>query len=168
MEMERKEMAASIGLLILRLGIGGYLITHGWGKLQMLLAGSADKFGDPIGLGSMVSLALVTMSEFICALLIMLGLGTRLAAFPVVISMAVAAFVVHAKDPWTMEAAANAFFSGASKTWFSKEPALLYLIPFLSLAFTGGGMFSLDGLIAIRRNQQRAEEKYGYSANCTR
>jgi putative oxidoreductase len=161
METERKEMAASIGLLILRLGIGGYLITHGWGKLQMLLAGGADKFGDPIGLGSTVSLALVTMSEFICALLIMLGLGTRLAVFPVVISMAVAAFVVHAKDPWTMEAAANAFFSGASKTWFSKEPALLYLIPFLSLAFTGGGKLSLNGLIAIRRNQQRAEEKYG-------
>ena len=161
METERKEMAASIGLLILRLGIGGYLITHGWGKLQMLLAGGADKFGDPIGLGSTVSLALVTMSEFICALLIMLGLGTRLAAFPVVISMAVAAFVVHAKDPWTMEAAANAFFSGASKTWFSKEPALLYLIPFLSLAFTGGGKLSLDGLIAIRRNQQRAGEKNG-------
>ena len=161
METERKEMAASIGLLILRLGIGGYLITHGWGKLQMLLAGGADKFGDPIGLGSTVSLALVTMSEFICALLIMLGLGTHLAVFPVVISMAVAAFVVHAKDPWTMEAAANAFFSGTSKTWFSKEPALLYLIPFLSLAFTGGGKLSLDGLIAIRRNQQRAEEKYG-------
>lgn len=152
METERKEMAASIGLLILRLGIGGYLITHGWGKLQMLLAGGADKFGDPIGLGSTVSLALVTMSEFICALLIMLGLGTRLAAFPVVISMAVAAFVVHAKDPWTMEAAANAFFSGTSKIWFSKEPALLYLIPFLSLAFTGGGKLSLDGLIAMRRN----------------
>src|SRR5512147_327259 len=100
METERKEMFASIGLLILRLGIGGYLITHGWGKLQMLLAGGADKFGDPIGLGSTVSLALVTLSEFICALLIMLGLGTRLATFPVVISMAVAAFVVHAKDPW--------------------------------------------------------------------
>ncbi len=154
METERKEMPASIGLLILRLGIGGYLITHGWGKLQMLLAGGADKFGDPIGLGSTLSLALVTTSEFLCALLIILGLGTRLAAFPVVISMSVAAFVIHAKDPWTMEAAANAFFSGASKTWFSKEPALLYLIPFLSLVFTGGGKLSLDGLIAMRRNRR--------------
>lgn len=158
METQRKEMAASIGLLILRIGIGGYLITHGWGKLQMLLAGGADKFGDPIGLGSTLSLALVTTSEFICALLIILGLGTRIAAVPVVISMSVAAFVVHAKDPWTMEAAANAFFSGASKTWFSKEPALLYLIPFLSLVFTGGGRLSLDGLIAMRRNQHQAAE----------
>lgn len=159
METQRKEMAASIGLLILRIGIGGYLITHGWGKLQMLLAGGADKFGDPIGLGNTLSLALVTTSEFFCALLVIFGLGTRLAAVPVVISMFVAAFVVHAKDPWTMETAANAFFSGASKTWFSKEPALLFLIPFLSLVFTGGGRFSLDGLIAMRKNQQQAAEK---------
>ena len=162
MEAERKEMSASIGLLILRLGIGGYLITHGWGKLQMLLAGGAEKFGDPIGLGSTLSLALVTASEFLCALLILLGLATRLAAVPVVISMFVAAFVIHARDPWTMEAAASAFFSGASKTWFSKEPALLYLIPFLSLVFTGGGKLSLDGLIATGRNQRRADEQRGF------
>lgn len=157
MEAERKEMPASIGLLILRLGIGGYLITHGWGKLQMLLTG-ADKFGDPIGLGNTLSLALVTTSEFLCALLTILGLATRLAALPVVISMSVAAFVVHARDPWTMEVAAKAFFSGASKTWFSKEPALLYLIPVLSLVFTGGGKLSLDGLIAMRRNQRHATQ----------
>jgi len=162
MEAERKEMTASIGLLILRLGIGGYLITHGWGKVQMLLAGGAETFGDPIGLGSTLSLALVTTSEFLCALLIVLGLATRLAAVPVVITMAVAAFVIHAGDPWTMEAAANAFFSGASKTWFSKEPALLYLIPFLSLVFTGGGKISLDGLIAVRRNQRLATGQRGF------
>ncbi|MHB8782714.1 MAG: DoxX family protein [Desulfobacteria bacterium] len=159
MEAERKETSASIGLLILRIGTGGYLITHGWGKLQMLLAGDAEKFGDPVGLGSTLSLALVTTSEFLCAVLIIIGLATRLAAVPVVISMAVAAFVIHARDPWTMEAAAKAFFGGASKTWFSKEPALLYLIPFLSLVFTGGGKLSLDRLIAIRRNRHQATEQ---------
>jgi putative oxidoreductase len=162
MEAERKEMSVSIGLLILRLGIGGYLITHGWGKLQMLIAGGAEKFGDPIGLGSTLSLALVTTSEFLCALLVIIGLATRLAAVPVVISMSVAAFVIHAGDPWTMGAAASAFFGGASKTWFSKEPALLYLIPFLSLVFTGGGKFSLDGLIASRRNQYHVTEQRGF------
>ena len=159
METQRKEMAASVGLLILRLGTGGYLLTHGWGKLQMLLGGDAVKFGDPIGLGSTLSLALVTTSEFACALLIMLGAGTRFSAIPVVISMSVAAFVVHARDPWTMEAAANAFFSGASKTLFSKEPALLYLVPFLSLVFTGGGRLSIDGWIAARRKRHTAEAR---------
>ncbi len=155
METARKETAASIGTLVLRLGIGGFLVTHGWGKLQMLLAGAADKFGDPIGLGNTLSLWLVTFSEFFCASLVILGLATRLAAVPVVISMSVAAFVIHARDPWTMDAAAKAFFSGASKTWFAKEPALLYLIPLLSLVFTGGGKFSLDGLIARSWSRRR-------------
>src|SRR5574341_1278618 len=159
METARKEWVGSIGLLFLRVGIGGYLITHGWGKVQMLISGGEDKFGDPIGIGSTLSLALVTTSEFLCALLIILGLATRLAAIPVVISMSVAAFVVHAADPWTMETAAKAFFGGVSKTWFSKEPAILYLVPFLTLVFTGGGKLSLDALIAAIRNSGQAREK---------
>ncbi len=156
METERREAAASVGLLVLRIGVGGFLATHGWGKLQMLLSGGAAQFGDPIGLGPTLSLALVTVSEFACAVLLIAGLATRLAAIPPVISMSVAAFVVHAANPWTMEAAARAFFAGTSKDWFSKEPALLYLIPVLSLAFAGGGKFSLDALIAARWNRRRA------------
>ncbi len=122
----------------------------------MLLSGGAEQFGDPIGLGPTPSLALVTLSEFVCAVLIVAGLATRLAAIPPVVSMSVAAFVVHAANPWTMETAARAFFSGASKSWLSKEPALLYLIPVLALLFTGGGRFSLDALIASRRSRRRA------------
>ncbi len=155
MSAERRETATSVGLLILRVGVGGFLATHGWGKLQMLLSGGAAQFGDPVGLGPTLSLALVTLSEFVCALLLVAGLATRLAAVPPVTSMSVAAFVVHAANPWTMETAARAFFAGASKDWFSKEPALLYLIPVLSLAFTGGGKFSLDALIAARWNRRR-------------
>jgi putative oxidoreductase len=146
-------MSTSIGLLILRLGIGGYLCSHGVGKLRMLLAGDFAMFGDPIGIGAVPSLILVTMAEFLCALLLMVGLGTRFAAVPPVISMGVAAFVAHAKDPWSSETAAMAFFSGASKTWFSKEPALMYLVVALALAFTGAGALSLDGWIAQRRTQ---------------
>lgn len=146
MDMQRKDLAQSIGLLILRLGIGGYLVTHGWGKLQMLLAGSFDKFGDPVGLGNGLSLALVTMAEFFCASAVLLGLVTRLAAAAIVVSMAVAAFVAHAGDPWTMEQGYRLFMAGAAKSWASKEPALLYLIPFLTLMFTGAGRLSIDGL----------------------
>jgi len=141
----------SMGLLILRLGIGGFLLSHGVGKLRMLMAGNFEQLGNPIGIGNVPSLVLVTFAEFLCALLVILGLGTRFAAMPVVISMAVAAFVAHAKDPLSSETAAMAFFAGTSKTWFSKEPALMYLICFLALAFTGAGKFSVDGWIARRR-----------------
>src|SRR5512134_322701 len=128
METQRGELASTIGLLILRLGIGGYLLTHGVGKLQMMLAGGFGKFGDPIGLGSAPSLVLVTAAEFFCALAVMLGLATRLAAAVIVVSMSVAAFVAHGGDPWTMEQGYKLFMAGASKSWASKEPALLYLI----------------------------------------
>jgi len=47
----------------------------------------------------------------------------------------VAAVAVNGADPWMM---------GAGR---SKEPALLYLVPFLALVFTGPGRFSIDALI---------------------
>jgi putative oxidoreductase len=143
MDARRQDLTTSIGLLILRVGAGGYMATHGWGKVQMLLAGEAEKMGDPIGIGSWPSLALVALAEFVCALLVVVGLGTRLAAIPPVIAMAVAAFVTHGKDPWTM--------SGPGP---SKEPALMFLVPFLALVFTGAGRFSLDEMIWRRRKQQ--------------
>ncbi len=123
-----------IGLLVLRLGVGAFmLVAHGWGKL----AGFGDlagRFPDPIGLGSTFSLALAIFAEVLCALLVILGLGTRFAAVPLLATMLVAAFVVHADDPWS-----------------KKEFALLYAIPFLTLIFTGGGRFALDSLIRWKK-----------------
>lgn len=148
------EPGLSIGLLVLRVGTGGYLLTHGWGKLGMLLDGQFAAMGDPIGLGSHASLVLVTLSEFLCALLVIVGLATRLAAAIVVVSMAVAAFVVHGGEPWTMESAAILFMEGKAESWASKEPALLYLIPSLALVFTGAGRTSIDRWIGSRRRSQ--------------
>lgn len=146
----QSDAATSIGLLILRLGFGGYMLSHGMGKLRMLIAGDFEKFGDPIGVGSTASLILVTVAEFLCPLLVMAGLFTRYAAVPVVIAMGVAAFIVHGGDPWSMGTAARAFLAGDSQSWSSKEPALLFLIPFLALIFSGAGSLSLDGWLRRR------------------
>jgi putative oxidoreductase len=91
MEAKRQDFTNSIGLLILRLGIGGFMATHGWGKLEMLING--DAFADPIGLGSGLSLFLTVCAEFIAALLVVIGLGTRVAAALPVFAMFVAAVV---------------------------------------------------------------------------
>lgn len=136
MYARHQDLTTSLGLLLLRLGLGGFMLSHGWGKLQMLLAGDFDNFGDPLGMGKPVSLVLAVGAEVGCSLLVMLGLLTRLAAIPVVITMAVAALIVHANDPLTMTGPGS-----------SKEPALLFLIPFLALVCTGAGKFSLDALI---------------------
>lgn len=122
-------MWTSLGLLVLRVGFGGMLLAgHGWEKLTHF-SEIARHFPDPLGLGSSAfSLALVTFAEFFCALAVVLGAMTRIAAVPVVITMAVAAFVVHAADPWA-----------------KVEFALLYGVPFLALVCTGAGQFSVDG-----------------------
>jgi putative oxidoreductase len=151
MEPRRQDLANSIGLLVLRLGLGGYLVTHGWGKLQMLLAGNFAQFGDPIGLGATPSLVLVMFAEFVCALLVVIGLATRFAAVPVVIAMGVAAFVAHGSDPWTMEQGARLFMEGKAQFWGSKQPALMFLFAFLALIFTGAGRLSVDGLLRSRQ-----------------
>lgn len=137
MQASRHDLTTSIGLLILRLGFGGYMLTHGWGKLQMLFRGQFDEFPDPLGIGSGLSLTLAVLGEVLFPVLVILGLLTRLSAAPVVITMAVAAFVIHASDPW----------SGGSP---SKELALLYLIAFLTLIFTGAGRYSLDAVVSPR------------------
>lgn len=156
MESARNDLAGSVGLLILRLGIGGYMLTHGLGKLQMVIAGDFGKFGDPIGLGSGVSLVLVTVAEFLCSMLVIFGCATRIAAGLIVFAMAVAAFVAHGGDPWTMGEGARLFLSGGAKSWASKEPALLYLVPFLGLVFTGAGKISIDARVWPRWQARRA------------
>lgn len=151
MEARNQDLTTSIGLLILRVGIGGFLATHGWGKLQMVVRGQFDQFADPIGIGMAASLVLVMIAEFFCSLLVVIGLGTRYAAIPPVIAMAVAALIAHAADPLTMSRAAELFYSGQSQSWSSKEPALMFLFAFLALCFTGGGRYSIDALIRRRR-----------------
>lgn len=118
---------SSIGLLVLRLFTGGFMLfAHGWGKLASF-SEKSGQFPDPIGVGSAPSLALAVFAEVFCAAAIMLGLFTRAAAIPLLITMVVAAFMIHGDDPFQ-----------------KKEFALLYAIPFLTLILTGAGSYSID------------------------
>ena len=116
-----------LGVLILRVGMSGLMLTHGVPKLQKLVAGGEIQFPDPIGVGPTASLALAVFGEVVAPAFIILGLFTRLAAIPAAATMAVAAFVVHWSDP----------FGG-------KELALVYLVGFTVLLFTGAGHYSLE------------------------
>lgn len=122
--------ATSIGLLLIRLGIGGMMIFyHGWSKLINYKDLSKD-FSDPLGMGSGNSLIAAIVTEVLCSALIVLGLMTRWVAFGIVFTMGVAAFVVH---------------SGAID---KIELALIYLITTLALMFTGAGKFSIDASLS--------------------
>ncbi|NER11371.1 DoxX family protein [Muriicola jejuensis] len=122
----KNNMQANIGLALLRISASAMMLTHGYPKFQKLLSGDFE-FGDPIGLGPTPSLFLAIIGEFICPILVLIGFKTRWAAIPTVITMAVAAFVVHASDPFG-----------------TKEKAMLYLAMFLVIVLVGPGKYSVD------------------------
>ncbi|MGL5233588.1 MAG: DoxX family protein, partial [Empedobacter falsenii] len=115
--------------LLIRLAAGGFMFTHGFGKLQKLVNGNFE-FGDPIGLGSEISLGLTVFAEILCAFLVLVGLFTRLAVIPLIITMLVAVFIVHADHDFG-----------------KKELGLFYLINYLVIFLSGAGKYSLDKLI---------------------
>ncbi|HLF34298.1 MAG TPA: DoxX family protein [Cyclobacteriaceae bacterium] len=117
-------------LLLLRIGSGSFLLTHGIPKFKKLMAGGEIKFSDPIGLGPEVSLILAVFTEVVCTSMIILGLGTRIAAFIGIGFMSIISFIVHGPDPFGR-----------------KELPLMYLMIFLVLLIFGGGKYSIDHLL---------------------
>lgn len=89
----------SFSLLFLRITVGLLMLTHGYGKLMMLVAEGPVQFADPIGMGVTASLILVVFAEFFCSIFLILGLGTRFSVIPLLVTMLVAAFIIHANDP---------------------------------------------------------------------
>lgn len=128
------------GLLILRVCAGAFMLTHGLPKL-LYYGDLSQTFGDPVGLGSQLSLTLIVFAEFFCSILLILGAFTRLAAIPLIIGMIVAAFFAH--QPFAFD---------------TSEKALLYLIVFVSLLFMGGGRFSIDGLIRAQIFEKQSDK----------
>lgn len=116
----------NFGLLVLRVGVSALMLTHGLPKLLKLISGDFS-FSDPLGLGATVTLILAVIAEALCPVLIIFGVRTRLTAIPPAITMAVAAFIVHAGDSFA-----------------TKEKALLFLVAFVTITLLGPGKYALD------------------------
>lgn len=101
-------------------------VSHGWGKFQKLISGDFS-FADPLGIGEEASFILTVFAELFCGILVVAGLFTRAALIPLIITMIVAVFIVHADDPFGKQ-----------------EFGLLFLIPYMTLFLTGPGKYSLD------------------------
>lgn len=115
-----------IGLIFLRVLASIMMLTHGLPKFQKLIAGNLQ-FADPIGIGEGSSLFLAVIGEFVAPILIIIGYKTRFAAVATLLTMLVAAFIVHGADPFGV-----------------KEKALLYALLFASIFLLGPGKYSLD------------------------
>ena len=115
-----------VGKLFLRVSFSIMLLPHGWSKVNRLFADEI-KFSDPIGIGELPSLILVTFAEFIVPILIILGFKTRWFSIFPIITMIVVAFI-HKWD----------------QGFFEIEKALLFLSGFISISLIGPGKYSID------------------------
>lgn len=129
-----KKSHVDIVLLLTRIGVAFLMLTHGLPKLQMILAGGEIQFPAIFGLSSSLSLVLAIFSEVLCSLFILVGLATRLAAVPLIITMLVAVLLIHTNDPFA-----------------NQELGLLYIFLYLPLLILGGGKFSVDHFLYSSR-----------------
>jgi putative oxidoreductase len=119
------------GLTILRIVVGIVFLVHGYQKLfHMGFHGVAGFFGHAGIPLPMLSAVIVTLVEFVGGIMLVAGIGVRIAAALNAVDMAVAVFFVHLKHGF-----------GAQNGGF--EYPLTLLAATLCLALSGGGMFSL-------------------------
>ncbi|MDR0971998.1 MAG: DoxX family protein [Bacteroidales bacterium] len=118
-----------VALLIMRLVLGGFMLTHGIAKLSNFEALSQN-FPDPLHVGSTASLVMILFAEVGCSILLILGLFTRLALIPLMFGMIIAAFVIH-----------------GGMAFAERESPLFYLSMYLVMLVAGSGNFSIDFLI---------------------
>ncbi|MBZ5856117.1 DoxX family protein [Flavihumibacter profundi] len=123
---------SDIAVLLLRILIAALMLSHGIPKFASLLSGNVQ-FPALFGLDATSSLSIAVFSEVFCSLLILIGFGTRLAVIPLIITMLVAVFYIHAADPFAI-----------------KELAVLYLVAYIILLLKGSGKYSIDNLLTQR------------------
>lgn len=122
-----------LGLLLMRLWAGfAMFYGHGWGKL-MTFSDQVAKRDGFLGMPGELAASLLVLSEGLCAVLLGIGLATRIVSVPLLITMGVAAFIAHGGDPFG-----------------DKELALFYGTAYLMFFFTGPGKYSVDYLIDKR------------------
>ena len=117
-------------LLFLRIFISAMMLTHGLPKLMKLVSEQPVQFADPLGVGMEISLFLAVFAEFFCSLLLMVGLASRLACIPLIITMLVAVFNIHLNDPF-----------------YKQEMGFHYLLVYFVILLAGAGKYSIDHLL---------------------
>jgi len=133
----------SMALLVARLWFGlAMLFNHGLDKFAHF-KDIVGNFPDPLGLGQEASLVLVVFAEVIGALLLAVGLFTRVAAAVLVIDMFVAFLMVH-----------KTALTGQN----SGELAFIYLAGYVLLVIAGGGLFSLDTVAFSKSDRSRIQK----------
>ena len=129
---------AAAGLALLRVWTGATLfLRHGLEKQPAHWAQFMAHFPNPIGIGSHPSFLIAFVSDFVCGILLILGLGTRWAALFSLGNIFVAWAFVH-----------HFAFLGKGPQSDHGEVIVLYIGALLTLIIAGPGAPSLDRLLA--------------------
>jgi putative oxidoreductase len=144
--------ATSWALLVLRLGLGVVMLPHGLQKTLGLFGGPG--FGAALQFLSNAAhlptyvAVLPILAESLGALLLIVGLLTRLAAFAIAVDMLVAALLVHVPNGffmnWTGQQKGEGF-----------EYHILAIAIGLALVIAGAGRYSLDAAFFGGRRDRR-------------
>ena len=133
-----KGKGVSFLIFALRVFFGIMFFLHGLDKMMNFSQLSLN-YPSVFGLGSYTTLMVAVFCEFCCSLFLIAGLLTRIITIPMIISMAVAFFDVH--DAMMPEG----------------ELSLIYLVAFFILFLVGPGRFSIDYLLDMRFQKERAK-----------
>ncbi|MGB2621978.1 MAG: DoxX family protein [Candidatus Acidiferrum sp.] len=126
------------GLSVLRVCTGlNLFLHHGWEKNPAHWAQFMAHFPNPIGIGPHASFLVAFVSDFVCGILLTVGLGTRWAALYCFGNIFVAWAFVH-----------HFAFLGKGPGPEHGELMVLYLAAMLTLFIAGPGTVSLDRLLA--------------------
>jgi putative oxidoreductase len=129
-------VSADLALLVLRVAFGVTMaVLHGWDKAATLFAGDGSQFPSVLGLPSLLSSALAVLAEVVAALLVAVGLLTRMSAAYLSIFFIVTVVVMH---------------GGALAGEQGGELAFLYLSAFAAITLVGPGGYSVDRLLRRR------------------
>ncbi|MBV7483105.1 DoxX family membrane protein [Bordetella sp. BOR01] len=125
-----------------------------------------DRFPWPFSvLGANLNWSLATWFELLGSLALLLGLGTRLAAYSLWVLSIVATYAVHWPGAWASLGELWQGYAITNKGFGNYKLPLLYLVMLLPLMLNGAGRFSLDQLIGRHRLQAgMASGPWGWSA----
>lgn len=123
------------GLLFLRVSVGiSLFLKHGYEKL-FHFSQMAPTFSDPLHLGSTTSLFLAMISDGICSLLIVIGIGTRWAALYSFVVIFVA---------WSVR---DRFMYFGHLVADHGELSVLYLFALVTIFLAGPSRYSVDAML---------------------
>jgi putative oxidoreductase len=123
-------------LLLVRASLAAVFVPSGWGKLHDL--GKVSEFFTELGIPAPAfNATLVAISELGCGLLLLVGVLSRLAAIPLIISMTVATITAK-RDEITGIAALLAI------------DEVIYVVMAIVILVLGAGRLSIDGLLGRR------------------